>query len=522
MQALMLRDSLPPVSLGHLRAPLTAPPTPPGERPVGVTPARVLARSTPGVPEREFRGSWMATVKNIDWPSRPGMRTADMKAELQAMLDQAQALKLNAVIMQVRPAADALYQSRLEPWSEFLTGSQGQAPDDGFDPLAYAVEQAHLRGLELHAWFNPFRARLLNPDGSAPPTAANHITRTQPQWVRRYGAYQWLDPGEAGVQDHAMRVIRDVVKRYDLDGVHIDDYFYPYPVQGKDGKDQPFPDEPSWQQYLKSGGTLSRDDWRRDNVDRFVARLYREVREEKPHVKVGISPFGIWKPGYPPGIKGMDPTEKLYADARKWLHAGWLDYMLPQLYWPIEQAAQSFPKLLAWWSEQNLKGRHMWAGMYTSKVADGSPSAWKADQIRRQIDLSRTTPGVSGHAHYSLRPLLSGRGGLASQLKAETYPRPALVPASPWLDANGAPPAPPELRLGSQTRSGGRLVSWRAADDEAVSHWIVARREGEVWRTEILPGYRRFTSVPPNVDALSVAAVDRAGVAGPPVSVGIN
>lgn len=476
---------------------------------------RVVSQTTPSSPTREFRGAWLATVKNIDWPSKPGLSVSQMKTELTTLLDQAAAMRLNAVMMQVRPAGDALYKSNIEPWSEFLTGTQGVAPADDFDPLAFAVEQAHLRGIELHAWFNPFRARILNKDGSAPPTSPQHITRTHPEWVRRYGSYQWLDPGEKGVQDHALRVIKDVLSRYPIDGVHIDDYFYPYPLQDKNKKDVPFPDNPSWENYLKAGGTLNRNDWRRQNVDTFVERLYREVRAEKPHVKVGISPFGIWKPGHPPGITGFDPTERLFADARKWLQAGWLDYFSPQLYWPIERAGQSFPKLLAWWSEQNTKGRHMWPGMYTSKVADGSSSAWAADQIQRQITITRKTAGVSGHAHYSLRPLMSGRGGLAENLKEQTYTAPALVPASPWLDENKTPPAPPTPRIGDITRSGGRLVSWSATDDEPVTRWVVFRRTGNIWRSEILPAHKRFISVGLDVSEVAIAAVDRAGVEGP-------
>jgi len=485
----------------------------------GIGATRVISQSAPQSPKREFRGAWLATVKNIDWPSKPGLSVAEMKAELAAMLDQAAAMKLNAVIMQVRPAGDALYHSKIEPWSEFLTGTQGVAPADGFDPLAFAVEQAHLRGIELHAWFNPFRARMLNRDGTAPPTAPNHITRTQPEWVRRYGSYQWLDPGEKGVQDHALRVIKDVLKRYNIDGVHIDDYFYPYPLQDANKKDIPFPDDASWQKYLRAGGTLKRDDWRRQNVDTFVERLYREVRAEKPHVKVGISPFGIWKPGHPPGITGFDPTERLFADSRKWLQAGWLDYFAPQLYWPIERTAQSFPKLLSWWSEQNSQNRHMWPGMFTSKVADGTSNAWQADQIQRQVEITRQTPGVSGHAHYSIRPLTSGRGGLAKNLREQTYRAPALVPASPWLDADGKPPAPPTPRVGEATRSGGRLISWEAADDEPVSRWVVFNRTGNVWRSEVLPAHKRFISVSADVSEVAIAAVDRAGVEGPRVNV---
>lgn len=509
---------------GRLLGQLTQAPRRLGATPDGGpgAPGARRAPDTSDVPPpaaREFRGAWLATVKNIDWPSRPGMTSAQMKAELTAMLDRAKGLNLNAVVMQVRPAGDALYKSPHEPWSEFLTGKMGQAPDDDFDPLAFAVAEAHARGMELHAWFNPFRARLLEADGQAPPAAPDHVSKAHPEWVRKYGSYLWMDPGEQAVQDHAIKVMRDVVKRYDIDAIHIDDYFYPYPVKDPKGNDVPFPDDASWRKYVAAGGTLNRDDWRRNNVDRFVERMYREVHAEKVHVKVGVSPFGIWKPGHPAGITGMDPTEKLYADAKLWLQKGWLDYLAPQLYWPIDKPAQSFPKLLQWWNEQNTLGRHMWAGMFTSKVADGSSSAWKAEEISRQIALSRQSPGTSGHIHYSARPLLSGRGGLMADLAAKTYPQPALPPATPWLDANGKPPEAPTAEAGAPTRAGGRVVTWTPQGEEPAHQWAVYTRRGEAWSLEVVPGDKRFTLVGPEVEALAVAALDRAGLEGPRTAV---
>ena len=484
--------------------------------------ARTRPTDAPPPAAREFRGAWLATVKNIDWPSKPGLSTAQMKAELVSLLDRAKALNLNAVILQVRPAGDALYKSPHEPWSEFLTGKMGQAPAGDFDPLAFAVAEAHARGIELHAWFNPFRARLLNADGSAPPAAPNHVSQAHPEWVRKYGSYEWMDPGEQAVQDHAIKVMRDVVKRYDIDAVHIDDYFYPYPVRDAKGNNIPFPDEPSWRKYVAAGGTLNRDDWRRNNVDRFVERMYKEVHAEKPHVEVGVSPFGIWKPGHPPGISGMDPTQELYADAKLWLQKGWLDYLAPQLYWPIDRPAQSFPKLLQWWNEQNTLGRNLFAGMFTSKVADGSSSAWKASEIRRQVEVARATPGTDGHIHYSGKPLLSGRGGLMAELAAKAYQQPALPPATPWLDANGKPPEAPGVEAGPVTRAGGRLITWTPQGEEPAHQWAVYTRRGGAWSLEVLPGDKRFTLVGAGVEAMAVAALDRAGLEGPrtPVPLG--
>jgi uncharacterized lipoprotein YddW (UPF0748 family) len=302
-----------------------------------------VSREQPPALPREFRGAWVASVGNIDWPSKAGLTTQQQQAELLALLDKAVALRLNAIVLQVRPGCDALYASKLEPWSEYLTGTMGRAPEPSYDPLAFAVTEAHRRGLELHAWFNPFRARHA---AAKSPAASNHISKTRPELVRKYGALLWLDPGEAAVHEHSLRVILDVTRRYDVDGVHLDDYFYPYPEKTAAKQVVPFPDDASWRKYQKSGGKLARDDWRRDNVNRFVQRLYASVKAEKPWVKVGISPFGIWKPGNPPGVRGMDATQEIFADALKWFHAGWVDYFAPQLYWSIDAPEQSFPALL--------------------------------------------------------------------------------------------------------------------------------------------------------------------------------
>jgi uncharacterized lipoprotein YddW (UPF0748 family) len=318
-------------------------------------------------PQREFRGVWVATVDNIDWPSRSGLPVEQQKAELLAILDRCSALNMNAVVFQVRPSCDALYSSKLEPWSEYLTGADGKAPVPFYDPLAFAVEEAHRRGLELHAWFNPYRARHFVAKSQPSPL---HVSRSKPHLVRQYGRYLWLDPSMKEAQDHSIAVIRDVVRRYDIDGVHLDDYFYPYKEKDAEGKEISFPDDASYAKYLAGGGRLESDDWRRENVNVFVKRLYDMVKSEKRWVKFGISPFGIWRPGYPPQIQGFDQYAQLYADARKWLVEGWVDYYTPQLYWRIEQKAQSYPVLLQWWVEQNIQKRNMWPGKRRRRQRD--------------------------------------------------------------------------------------------------------------------------------------------------------
>jgi uncharacterized lipoprotein YddW (UPF0748 family) len=364
----------------------------------------------------EFRGAWVATVFNLDWPSKAGLPAAEQKAQLVAMLDRAQQLKLNAILLQIRSESDACYASKREPWSEFLGGKQGTDP--GYDPLAFAIAEAHQRGLELHAWFNPFRAGTK----SGATYAANHITHTHPEWIRRYGGQLWVDPGEPAARRYILEVILDVVKRYDIDGVHIDDYFYPYPVKGAD-----FPDDVSWQHYGASTG-MTRDDWRRDNINRFVEAMYREVKAEKPAVRVGISPFGIWRPRVPVTIEAqLDAYAQLFADARQWLAEGWCDYLAPQLYWGIDPAKQSFPVLLHWWREQSRAGRPIWPGIATERIG----KQYQAQEIARQIELTRKDlPGDSapGNIQWSMKALMRDQGGIDAVIGGRIYNERAELP----------------------------------------------------------------------------------------------
>ncbi|HEX7942553.1 MAG TPA: family 10 glycosylhydrolase, partial [Gemmatimonadaceae bacterium] len=337
---------------------------------------------TPPPVTREFRGVWVASVANIDWPSRPGLTPWQQQVELLEILNRAVELHLNAVVLQVRPAADALYPSKYEPWSEYLTGQMGAAPEPSYDPLAFAVAEAHKRGLELHAWVNPFRAH--HPtDTSA--LATDHVSRAHPDMVRQYGEYLWLDPGDLAARRYSLRVVLDIVRRYDIDGIHIDDYFYPYKERDSLGQEMDFPDEPSWSRYVRAGGTMSRDDWRRHNIDLFIEAMYHAVKAAKPWVKVGISPFGIWRPGNPEQVAGFDAYSQLYADSRKWLTEGWLDYLSPQLYWSVDSPHQSYPVLLEWWASQNTHGRHLWPGNDLNRIAGPLDTlGWRADELLEQ------------------------------------------------------------------------------------------------------------------------------------------
>jgi uncharacterized lipoprotein YddW (UPF0748 family) len=461
-----------------------------------------LRAELPPEPAREFRGAWVATVYNLNWPSRPGLPAAQQQRELRAILDRAVELRLNAILLQVRPGSDALYASKIEPWSAVLSGKMGRAPEPLYDPLAWAVQEAHARGLELHAWFNPFRA--LPSAGAA--TAPNHVTQTHPEWIRRYGGQLYIDPGEPEAREYVRSVLLDVVRRYDIDGVHIDDYFYPYPVKDKAGAAIPFPDEPSFQKYHRSGGTLPLDAWRRQNIDQFVETLNRSIKVEKRWVKFGISPFGIWRPRVPASIEAkLDSYAQLYADSKKWLNEGWCDYFSPQLYWSIEPAAQSFPVLLDWWRGQNTQGRHLWPGIAADRIGPARP----ASEIARQIALTRSgAKGPPGVVFWDMKSLMIDRGGIATLLPREVYPAAALVPASPWLGAE-MPPAP------RVTRSGGS-VSWKPGGDVPARWWAVQVKRAGAWSLRVLPATSDSAPLEKGDEAVAVREVDRFGNASGP------
>lgn len=373
---------------------------------------------------RELRGLWVTTVHNLDFPSRRGLDAEQAKAELLRIVETAHGLGFNALVFQVRSEADAVYTSALEPWSRFLTGTQGRDP--GFDPLATLLTEAHARGMEVHAWFNPFRAAAAHGN----PTAANHVSRTQADALCRWGKVDWLDPGDPEVRDHTLAVIDDVVRRYDVDGVHLDDYFYPYP----DG-DLVFPDADTYAAYRATGGTLERDAWRRQNVDTLVQAIGERVAAIRPTVRYGISPFGIWRPGYPEGIRGMDQVEKLHADPLAWYKQGWIHYLAPQLYWSTKKEGQRYGLLLPWWDAQVTRERPLLVGLDLTRV--GTTSEWSLDELRAQVELSRQAANTAGQIWFRTRPVLEDQAGVAGLLR-ELYATPALPFATP-----GQPPARP-------------------------------------------------------------------------------
>ncbi|MDX2444329.1 MAG: DUF1343 domain-containing protein [Bacteroidales bacterium] len=422
--------------------------------------------------EREFRAAWVATVANINWPSKPGLPVEEQKKEALKLLDLLADNNYNAVIFQVRPHCDALYKSDLEPWSYYLTGEQGKAPEPFYDPLEFWIEEAHNRGLELHAWLNPYRAHHV---AGGEVTDAS-IVRLKPELVLELErGYWWLDPSKQETQDHSFNVVMDLVKRYDLDGIHFDDYFYPYPDYNN-FKD--FPDDESWKSYQEEGGKLSRGDWRRESVNTFIERLYNGIKSEKSHVKFGLSPFGFWRPYYPPSITvGFDQHNVLYADARLWLNKGWIDYYTPQLYWPINRISLSFPVLLGWWEGENKKGRHLWPGMSVGRL-QGEQAI---DETINQIMITRgMLPESPGAVHWSIGPLVSSPG-LIQAISDGPYKRQALIPPMPWLDTK-APTAPEvDFSLHEDTIS----LSWNHSDIDEISRWVVYYKYGTNWNHQI-------------------------------------
>lgn len=495
--------------------PVRAPAPTGGRRPAPTPPAVTVLAAPPDVP-REFRGVWVASVANIDWPSKRTLSTAEQQRELIALFDRAAALKLNAVIFQVRPAADALYASSIEPWSEYLTGAQGRAPDPYWDPLEFAVRAAHERNMELHAWFNPYRAR--HTDAKS-PLDKTHIGRTDAALVKPYAGYLWMDPGEEAVRARTLRVILDVVKRYDVDGIHIDDYFYPYPENTRRGQPIPFPDDVSWQRYQKGGGTLDRSSWRRENVNTLVHQLHDGIHKIKPWVKFGISPFGIWRPGFPEQVRGLDAYEKLYADARKWLNEGWLDYFTPQLYWPTTKVAQAYPVLLQWWAQENTQSRHLWPGNFTSRAGGVGASAFTVSELVEQIRVTREQSGATGNVHFSMKSFLVNQGSMNDSLSQGPYAGLALIPATPWLTTFPVPV--PTVRI-HEVR-GALRMELGTTSDTAPWQWLVQTKTGTKWTDLLVRG--TITELPidrtAGISQITVRTVSRLGALSPGISISI-
>lgn len=406
--------------------------------------------------DRELRGVWVATVSNIDWPGRQGGTMAEQQAELSAIVDACADAHLNAIVFQVRPESDAFYDSTLEPWSRYLTGTQGGDP--GWDPLAFLIEAAHARNIEVHAWLNPYRARA----SSATQVDPSHVSVTMSEHARTYRSFTWMDPGAKPVQDHTVAVVTDIVERYAVDGIHFDDYFYPYPDE------TPFPDDATWNDYVAGGGTLSRDDWRRNNVNTLVERVHDTLAATAPHVRFGISPFGIYRPGQPEGIVGLDQYTAIYADPALWKRMGWVDYLAPQLYWATDDSGQEYGKLIEWWAHQDDSDRYTFAGVALYRD-------FPISEYAEQLALSRAFASKRslGNIHFSMRHIT---GDVAAAMRDEWYPTPVLTP--PLADHIETTMPPPTV---SPTGA--------ISHEQPVRAFVVYRDNGTTWQLDrIVPG----------------------------------
>ncbi len=416
--------------------------------------------------KQQLRAMWIASVFNIDWPSKPGLSADAQKAELTSWLDLAVAQRHNAVILQVRPTADAFWPSSLEPWSRYLTGTQGKDP--GYDPLGYAVAEAHKRNLELHAWFNPYRITMNTTTDPATLTP-DHPARQHPDWVVSYGGKLYYNPGVPAARLFVEDAIMDAVSRYDIDAVHFDDYFYPYPVAN-----QAFPDDA---QYAAYGAGMSREDWRRDNINKLVLELQGRIKAAKPWVKFGISPFAVWRnkatdPRGSDTTAGAQTYDSLYADTRRWVRESWIDYIAPQVYWAEGFAPADYDKVTSWWAEQ-ARGTnvHLYIGQATYKIGTStqSPDWMDPQEMSDHLGYNTGFPEVKGDIYFSAKDVRANRLGATSLLNRTWYAHPALVPPMPWIDAS-APKSPKTLHA-SASGDGVRL-SWRPGDASTTSYAV--------------------------------------------------
>ncbi|WP_345073307.1 glycoside hydrolase family 10 protein [Hymenobacter fastidiosus] len=468
-----------------------------------------LAHAQEAPPKREMRGVWIATVENIDWPSNRTLTPEQQRREYRRMLDVQQRNGINAVFVQIRPASDAFYQSDLEPWSKWLTGQQGKAP--GYDPLPFLIEEAHLRGMEFHAWFNPYRASM---DSVTRRLAPTHPFRRHPEWFLRYSGLLLYNPGLPEVRQHITDVILDVVRRYDIDGIHFDDYFYPYPEPN-----QKIHDEQAFQ--LHNPDQLKLADWRRQNVNKLIETLHDTIQGTKRWVKFGVSPFGVWmnKSAHPEGSDtraGQPSYANLYADSRLWLQEGWIDYIVPQLYWSSTFKLVPYPVLLEWWTRNHFD-RHLYIGQGFYRMLENtrSDTSWRNPrELPRQIRLNRSYPThVSGSVFFSSKSLMRNPLHMQDSLRQNLFRYPALVPTMPWLDA--VPPRPVQSLV--LTRAAPAItLSWQpgppAADGDVARYYVVYRFTKDQTPTPDDP--RNILALVPARPATAPVLVDTSAVPG--------
>ena len=405
----------------------------------------------------EFRAVWIATVHNIDWPSKKGLPVEVQKKEFIELLKMHQRNNMNAVIVQIRPMADAFYASNYEPWSEFLTGKSGQAPFPFYDPLEFMIEESHKRGMEFHAWLNPYRA-----GNNVKVSRMSNTKINNPSWFVYYGDKKYYNPGLPEVRQYVADVVKDIITRYDVDGIHMDDYFYPYRLPGKD-----FPDQAA---YKKFGNGMEKSDWRRSNCDSIVRMIHDMVIDYKPMIKFGISPFGVWRNSNVDETgsntaAGQTNYDDLYADIRLWLKEGWIDYVAPQLYWEIGHQLCDFETLVKWWAE-NSYGKHVYIGHGLYRAIEKPTASWRnPSELPEEINIIRNYKMVQGSIYFSSRSFNDNPNGWVDSLRNTYYKRPAIVPPMDWVDY--VPPRNPEIKM---VRNGNKNAKGNLIIDIESSH----------------------------------------------------
>jgi uncharacterized lipoprotein YddW (UPF0748 family) len=422
-------------------------------------------------PKREFRAVWIATVDNIDWPSKKGLPVADQQREFLELLDMSQQTGLNAVVVQVRAAADAFYAKSAEPWSEWLTGQQGLAPDPFYDPMEFMIREARVRNLEFHAWLNLDRGTFSKTASVAP----TNISYQRPNWMVEYGARKLFNLGLPEVRTYVASTVANIVRNYDVDGIHFDDYFYPYAVAG-----QTFADDQTYQLHNRDG--LKKDDWRRQNIDKLIREIADSIQVTKPWVKFGISPFGIWKnqKNDPDGslTYGGQAFYDLYADIRKWAKEDWVDYFVPQIYFSTRFDRANYKVLVDWWLK-NKGNRHLYIGQGPYRLGRGTEPGWlERTQMADQLRHNRQYADVQGSVYFSAKSLKSNLLACRDTIR-RFYQHPALIPAMPWLD--DVPPGQPRNPKAAPVADGIEL-NWQEPDQptelDRVRTYVIYRTDG--------------------------------------------
>lgn len=427
-----------------------------------VAEALLIVNNPASVPKRELRAAWIASVDNIDWPKKGVVNVEQQKQDFIKLLDELKAAGMNAVIVQIKPTADSFYPSQYGPWSEWLTGVQGKDP--GYNPLAFMIEEVHKRNLEFHGWFNPYRISLQD---DVSKLVADHPAKLHPDWMVTYGGKLYFNPGIPAAKDFIIDGVMEVVKQYDIDGVHFDDYFYPYPVSGVD-----FPDQASFQTY--GSGFTNKADWRRNNVNTFIQQLGAEIKHEKPYVQFGISPFGIWRnktqDATGSDTNGLSNYDDLYADTRTWIKQGWIDYITPQIYWHFGYSPAAYEKLVEWWSKE-VEGSNVNLFIGQSPYRIGTDPAWmQPDEQPNQLIYNRNFPAIDGSMFFSAKSVVSNPLGFADTLKSSIYRYPALIPTMPWLDDQA--PAQPTL-VNAIRKADGVHLSWKDQLQNDSSYYAI-------------------------------------------------